>query len=964
MQRRIADTLTDSLARPNPSAASEADRGRNWCYPGARWWKFDLHAHTPASSDYGKGAQQAALREISKKEWLLGFMRAGVDCVAVTDHNSGDWIDALKDALRELETEMHPDFRPLRLFPGVEITASTGTHVLGILDVDTTSADIASLLGGVGYRGQRGACDTVAEANARGVAEAIGKAGGIPILAHVDRPSGAWELPGNALTPLLDTPGLFAIEVVDPGSAKPDLYRQRKLAWAEVLGSDSHHPTGSDGACFPGSHYTWVKMAAPSLEGLRLALMDGGGFSVRRSDESQPFDPWVLPEHFVEAIEIEGARYMGRGSPATFAFNPWLNALVGGRGTGKSTVLHTLRLVAGREPELMNLDEASEPRRTFERFNHVPAHRMDKGGLEKETKIRWTVMRDGVRHRIQWSAGGRDVTVEEQQNDNWKPSSVQAVTLDRFPLRLFSQGQIAALSGENQQALMHLIDEAAGVDPHRKNLNAARDAFRALRARIRELEGKLSQRGNVNVRLQDVERKLKRFEEAGHSNVLTTYRLRRRQDAEVQRQIDEAAAIAERIEATAATLQPEDVPGDLLDTDVEEERHVVELLESLATAVRNTAGNLRESARELREFVSARRGDLNKSAWRAAAQEASDAYSDLVGALRSEGVSDPSEYGRLAQERQLLDTETMRLESIREELDQLEIRMDAQLTKVEAARRDVSRARDEFLERTLSQNNFVRIRSLMYGNDPRVIERSLREALDVRDDRFAGDILVMEDDRPTGGVVSDLLRELPAAPAQRAAEFERRIARLKDRLTRACGGAGDFGGHFNNHLARESERKPEVLDNLLTWFPEDGLSVEYSRAGDGQDFRPITQASAGQRSAAMLAFLLAHGAEPLVLDQPEDDLDNHLIYDLIVRQIRENKVRRQIIVVTHNPNIVVNGDAEMLHALDFVQGQCLVMEKGSLQDAAMRDEICRVMEGGREAFGRRYRRLGQEPVRV
>ena len=80
----------------------------------------------------------------------------------------------------------------------------------------------------------------------------------------------------------------------------------------------------------------------------------------------------------------------------------------------------------------------------------------------------------------------------------------------------------------------------------------------------------------------------------------------------------------------------------------------------------------------------------------------------------------------------------------------------------------------------------------------------------------------------------------------------------------------------------------------------------------------------------MLAFLLAHGAEPLVLDQPEDDLDNHLIYDLVVRQIRENKLRRQIIVVTHNPNIVVNGDAEMLHAMEFAarQGQCVISGVG------------------------------------
>ena len=948
----------------NPSTASEADRGRDWCYPGARWWKFDLHAHTSASSDYGKGGQQATLRQVSPKEWLLGFMRAGVDCVAVTDHNSGDWIDSLKNARHELETEPHPDYRPLYLFPGVEITASTGTHVLAILDADRTAGDIATLLGDVGYRGQRGACDTVAEASPGGVVEAIGKAGGIPILAHVDRPSGAWELAGDALVPLLDSPGLFAMEVVDPGSAKPDLYRQRKLGWTEVLGSDSHHPTGSDGASFPGSHYTWIKMTTPSLEGLRLALLDGGGFSIRRSDDTRPFDPWLLPEHFVEIVEVEDAKYMGRGNPATFAFNPWLNALVGGRGTGKSTVLHTLRLVAGRDRELTNLDEGSEPRRTFERFNRVPAHRTDRGGLEEATEIRWTVMRDGVRHRIVWSDGGRQVRVEEQTDDGWKPSSVQSVTPDRFPLRLFSQGQIAALSGENQQALMRLIDEAAGVGARRKNLEEARDAFLGLRARMRELEGKLGQRNSVAVRQQDVERKLKRFEEAGHSNVLTIYRRSRRQNTEVKRQIDAAAVIADRVEQTAAELQPEDLPADLFDTSADEERRVVEILERLATAVRNTAEGLRGCARELRAIVSARREDLKESTWRDVARQASDDYTTLVDVLRAEGVADPSEYGRLAQERQLLDTETKRLESIREERDQLITRMRLQLKTVETARREVSRARDEFLEKILSQNDFVRIRSLRYGDDPRVVERSLREALDVLDDRFTGDILITENDRPTGGIVADLLANLPDPPRQRAAEIEQRIVKLKERLTRACAGNGDFGGHFNNHLARESERRPELLDNLLTWFPEDGLRVEYSRAGDGRDFLPITQASAGQRSAAMLAFLLAHGAEPLVLDQPEDDLDNHLIYDLIVRQIRENKVRRQIIVVTHNPNIVVNGDAEMLHVLDFVHGQCLAVQKGSLQDAAMRDEICRVMEGGREAFGRRYRRLGREPARA
>jgi Predicted metal-dependent phosphoesterases (PHP family) len=58
---------------------------------GARWWKFDFHTHTPASKDYGKGPDQAQLGLRTPREWLLDFMRAGIDCVAVTDHNSGAW---------------------------------------------------------------------------------------------------------------------------------------------------------------------------------------------------------------------------------------------------------------------------------------------------------------------------------------------------------------------------------------------------------------------------------------------------------------------------------------------------------------------------------------------------------------------------------------------------------------------------------------------------------------------------------------------------------------------------------------------------------------------------------------------------------------------------------------------------------------------------------------------------------
>ena len=870
-----------------------SDQGRQWRYPGARWWKFDFHTHTPASQDYGKGGDHASVRHITPKDWLLGFMRAGIDCVAVTDHNSGEWIDPLKQALRELEQEQHPDFRSLYLFPGVEVTANGGIHILAIFDTDKSSDDVTRLLGAVGYHGSRGASEVAVDAAPIRVVEAISKAGGIPILAHVDGPSGAWKLKGDTLARLLDFAGLFAMEVSDPHAGEPELYRRRKLSWTKVLGSDSHHSASQTGGHFPGSHYTWVKMATPSLEGLRLALLDGGGFSIRRSDESAPFDPFALPKYYIEAIEVEDARYMGHGEPVRLEFSPWLNALVGGRGTGKSTVIHALRLAARREHELQLLEERSGPRLTFERFNRVPSKRMDEGGLTGSTKLGWTVMRDGVRYRVRRK--GDDTSVEEEAGRNWQPSSAQTVTPARFPIRMFNQGQIAELAGDNQQALLQVIDEAAGVAALQKDLNGAKDAFYALRARIRELEGKLADRDALIVEHEDVERKLKRFEEAGHTAILTSYRRRGRQRRETERQFEVAAQAAGRLEEVAAELQPEDLPDELFVTDSAEDHEVTAIIDTLAAAVRMAADDVHTTAQRLHGVVRTQREALTKSVWQEAVNQADTNYDRLIGMLHEEGVADPSEYSRLVQDRQRIDGELARLDSLREERDRLVGESQAGLRRVLEARRAVSDARDRFLTEALADNKFVRIQSRTYGDDLRVLERSLREVLNVLDDRFQDDILAMEDDQPSRGSVAQLLADLPEDSAERRGVLEARLKSLKDRIEATCGGTGSFGGHFNNYLKRQFDRTPELLDKVLAWFPEDGLSVEYSRRGDGTDFRPIAQASAGQRAAAMLAFLLAHGEEPLVLDQPEDDLDNHLIYDLVVRQIRENKLRRQII---------------------------------------------------------------------
>src|SRR5674476_1509458 len=116
---------------------------------GAKWWKFDFHNHTPASEDFGKG--DTTYRAISPEQWLLSYMKVEIDCVAITDHNTGKWIDLLQKAYKEMALKPPSGFRPIYLFPGVEITASDNVHILGIFDKSCDSTKISALLGTVRF---------------------------------------------------------------------------------------------------------------------------------------------------------------------------------------------------------------------------------------------------------------------------------------------------------------------------------------------------------------------------------------------------------------------------------------------------------------------------------------------------------------------------------------------------------------------------------------------------------------------------------------------------------------------------------------------------------------------------------------------------------------------------------------------------------------------------------------------
>ena len=933
---------------------------QDWPYPGSCWWKFDFHTHTPASADTPWAKRNLTL---SHEDWLLKYMAAGVDCVAVTDHNSGAWIDGLKAAYGQMKQQADegtpPDgFRELTLFPGVEISVNGGFHLLAVFDPSATTRTINDLLAAVRYQGTDGDSDGVTRASPADVVQAVLDADGIPIPAHSDQDKGLLRVnPGTrecALDPhtvrqVMDIEGLLAVEWVDAALPVPACVEKESDRVAKVLGSDCHSFQGSR---VPGSRFTWIKMARSelpgqrlALEGLRLALLDGNGVSVRRSDEGA-FEPFRTPTHFVTGIKIDSARFMGNGAPEHLAFTPYYNALIGGRGTGKSTVVHAMRMAYRRNEELRRLGEKTEPYRQFTSFAQPAKGRDRDGALRNNTEIRIDLVRDGTAYRLHWHQDGQGAVVQEQDGSGeWRASASQAVTAERFPIRLFSQGEIASMAGEGRQALLDVIDEAADVGDLRRGFEEAKRTYLSQRARLRELDGRLQGQPEYERKLADTSRKLEALAQSHHAEVLKAHQRALRQRREVGTTLEQLQATPGRIESMTQDLLLDDWPEGTFDpaTDqdaiawrAEAERVVSETREALARA-----------AHALAERVNSLGTDRRLAEWRRRADQARTDYQALQAALAAQGVGDPQEFGRLVQERQQLEGQLKQLDQLRKDRESHGAENQAQWMRVLDARKAITTARERFLSATLAANNFVRMKVIGFGFEARSIERSLRDLVDVQDERFENDILSFDGGEPAGGLALEL-----AVADDRDVVLED----VKQRLTAAD---ESFGGHFRNYLLRKLNA-PEFADHVRCWFPDDDLRIEYSRAGDGRDWSAITQGSQGQRSAALLAFLLAFGDAPLILDQPEDDLDNHLIYELIVRQIRENKRRRQLIIVTHNPNVVVNGDAEMVHALDFGGGQCRVMERGALQEKAVREEVCRVMEGGREAFSRRWARLGRE----
>ncbi|PDP76291.1 AAA family ATPase, partial [Porphyromonas gingivalis] len=147
-----------------------------------------------------------------------------------------------------------------------------------------------------------------------------------------------------------------------------------------------------------------------------------------------------------------------------------------------------------------------------------------------------------------------------------------------------------------------------------------------------------------------------------------------------------------------------------------------------------------------------------------------------------------------------------------------------------------------------------------------------------------------------------------------------------------------------NQLVDFKKRFYSNIFDLLTFKVPNRLTIKF-------EGKPLKDHSLGQRASALILFLLTQKENDiLIIDQPEDDLDNQTIYQDVIHEIKKLKGEMQFIFATHNANIPVLGDSENLVACEYIDSKEIKLEKGSIDRQPIQEKIINIMEGGKDAF--------------
>ena len=878
--------------------------------------EFHLCALQVNPHHYGetfRGKESAGNVESHAKAIVAKAVEIGVSVLAITDHNNVSGVEAFRNAANGYG---------ITIFPGFELSSSEGVHVLCIYSPDSEKETLERYLGDFGIYETESTSD-LSNLSFVEILKKVRTQKGITIAAHITNHSGLFRvLDGKARIKAWQSKDLLAIQIprsvnelprnaIQVVKNKNADYRRipaagDNLAVAVVNAKDvvnSEDLEDSSATC-------WIKMSEVGIEGLRQAFLDPE--SRIRLNSGPP------PEEHAELISLSWQGGFLDG--AVFHFNPNLNVLIGGRGAGKSTVIESLRYVLGLRPIG---EEANKAHQGIVR--HVL-----RGGTRVSLLVR-SHRPTKRQYRIERTVPNPPVVREESgQLSNLLPEEI----LPR--VEVYGQHEISELT-RSREKLTRLLDRFVERDSSlsRRKVDLRRDLEKTRRSML-DVSAELEQIEERLATLPGLEETLDRFREAGLEDRLREQSLLVREE----RVLD---SVPERLEPIRECLEilGQEIPIDrvFLSPKALEELPGKEILAGADDVLERLSLDLEELVNRFEAALA--RADCGideiRTRWNERKREVQNGYERILRELRKSAV-DGEEFIRLRRE-----IESLRPLRERETL--------------------LRRLNKEYMER---RRTLLAEWEELKAEEYRLLDRAAKNVGRKLHDRVRVDVTAAGNREPLFRVLRDEIggRLSEVIDALKKEEFS--LPNFVECCRKGADAVHKAYAIPPAQAKRLAEGSQEVLMRIeeLELLPTTAIRLNTAPTGKPPSWQTLEDLSTGQKATAVLLLLLLESDAPLIVDQPEDDLDNRFITEGVVPRMREEKCRRQFIFSTHNANIPVLGDAELilgLTALGEAEGGNARIDPdhmGSIDARPVRELVEEILEGGKDAFETRRLKYG------
>ena len=877
---------------------------------GARFLNVDLHIHS-----YG-ASHDVSDATMTPEAIVDSAVRQKLSVIAITDHNNNVNVQ------RAIDHAQNYYAGQILILPGVEVTTAHG-HLLVYFAPERT-ADLAKFLSRLDLIGDMGEANT---RTAKSMADAISEAeklGGICVAAHIERDKTGFELfaPGfqNWKRDIITSPGLYGLEcdTVDalkwysdddePGSAgveRKKMFNSRQQVrelsarhqLAHVQGSDSHSMQGFENPA-PSKPWTRVKLAELSFSAFRVALIDPTA-RVRASASVPRTIPRVL------GVAMTG----GFLHEEKIHFSDNLNCLIGGRGAGKSTAIRAIAYAFGLNDDFGDFDNCPDSVTVFcEDAN-------------------------GVAYRYVRTRGG-DIDVKAKED-----RSVIDVPVDAFHVEYFGQGELGKVAEDplkHPELFQQFLDRHTSLRDLVETEEALVTSLRENAGRLNPLETAFAQLAAKKQSLLEIEKKLKIAEEGNLREVVGK-----------QSKLASEKAIRESVETIAAEYtrgfnlsgiqrnfdQIVATAGECTDDDasVKTVAAIKEVLSQNNALVKQKEVELNALVRTCASELTRLTGELKGSH-----QRMSGEIALKLADLKARGLATDipgleallRQKTNVAREIAIVEQRTDERQQCRDQRTKLR----AELQKIRAEMTTRRKAQLKAINANLGAT--IRDYTIFVRYDDAGITAEFEAFMQAKmpgtylQDNVIGNICRHITPSELADLILERNRDVIAAVAQISPDWADKI------IEKLC-----FWSTLFELQALAKQPKPVITVK--------------TKSTPSKDI-PVLQLSDGQRHTILLTIaMLAESNVPLIIDQPEDDLDNAFIFSSIVTTLRAIKERRQVILVTHNANIAVLGDSELILPM-FRENDCgKAKDRGSIDASATKQCVMDILEGGPDAFERR-----------